>query len=137
VAIANWPGKLKPGKVDVPWHIADWTPTICSLAGYKPNADLKWDGQNMWPVLSGETSVAPPRPLYMVAPAFRSRALRFGEWKLVVHGDGDKRKTELYDLSKDPSETTDLAGSQPAKLAEMLAKLAEVAKRDRDAVAND
>jgi arylsulfatase A-like enzyme len=136
-AIATWPGKLKAGKVDVPWHIADWMPTICALAGYQANPDLKWDGQNMWPLLAGETSVAPPRPLYMVSPGWRSRALRLGDWKLVVHGENEKRKVELYDLAKDPQEAADLAASQPAKVAELLDKLAEVAKNDRDAEAND
>ena len=74
-AVASWPGKLKPGKIDVPWHIADWMPSLCALAGYQANADLKWDGQNMWPVLSGETSHVAARPLYIVSPAWRSQAL--------------------------------------------------------------
>jgi arylsulfatase A-like enzyme len=46
-------------------------------------------------------------------------------------------KFELFDLANDANETTDLAAKQPEKLAAMKAKLAEISKSDRDAVAND
>ena len=71
-------------------------PTLCSLAGYRPEQDLKWDGVNISPALLGETSSIAPRTIYTVSPGWRSRALRSGDWKLVVHGEGDKAKQELY-----------------------------------------
>ena len=136
--IASWPGKLKSGKCGVPFHITDWMPTFCSLAGYKAEADLKWDGINIWPTLSDGTALK-ERTLYWTAPNFTSSALRIGDMKLIVHkskkGDGDK--AELYDLSKDPNETTDLAAQMPTKVTELKNKLAETAHADRDAVAND
>jgi arylsulfatase A-like enzyme len=136
-AIANWPGKLKPGKVTEPAHIVDWMPTICQLAGYQASGDLKWDGRSNWPLLNGEASTLPTRPLYVVAPAFRARALRVGDWKLIVQGDGAKRKVELYNLAQDPSEQNDLAGEQQPRLQELLALMGKIAERDRDAVAKD
>lgn len=39
--VARWPGKLKPGQYTAPAHISDWMPTLTSLAGYKPDKDLK------------------------------------------------------------------------------------------------
>lgn len=136
--IASWPGKLKNGKCEVPLHIADWMPTFCALAGYTAREDLKWDGTNIWPALS-EGAVLPERALYWTSPGFKSRALRVGDMKLVVHvakKDGEE-KAELYDLSKDPHETTDLAGEMPGKVSELKTKLAETARADRDSVADD
>ena len=136
--IASWPGKLRNGKCEVPLHIADWMPTFCALAGYKAREDLKWDGTNIWPVLSDGVAL-PERALYWTSPGFKSRALRVGDMKLVVHAakkDGEE-KAELYDLSKDPHETTDLAGKMPDKVAELTTKLAETARADRDSVADD
>lgn len=130
--VASWPGKLKPSKMEGPAQIIDWMPTLCGLAGVTPERDLKWDGMDIWPQISGQASAA-PRTLYTVAPGYRSRALRVGDWKLIVHGQKDKQTAELYDLAKDPSETVDLASHQKARVDDMLARLAEVGERDRDA----
>ncbi len=81
--VASWPGHIKPGKLDTPRQIIDWMPTFCHLAGYKPEKDLKWDGRDSWPLLSGETSTAEVRPIYTVGGGFNARALRLGNWKLV------------------------------------------------------
>ena len=136
--IASWPGKLKPGKCDVPLHITDWMPTFCALADYKPDKNLKWDGANIWSVLS-EGAALKDRTLYWTAPGFRSSALRVGGMKLIIHKgkQGEDDKAELYDLAKDPNEITDLAATMPGKVAELKTKLAESALADRDAVAND
>ena len=48
-----------------------------------------------------------------------SPSLRVGEWK-VVYG------TQLFHIAKDPSETTDLAASQPLVLARLRKRLAEL-----------
>jgi arylsulfatase len=56
----------------------------------------------------------------------RNRAIRDGKWKLVaVHG----AEWELYDIDSDPSELTDLAKEQPAKVKELAAKWDEWARR--------
>ncbi len=135
-AFVNWPAKLKPGKLDAPIHIADWMPTFCALTGFKPEADLKWDGRNVWPLIIHEQ---PPqsRVLYWVGPNFRERAVRDGDWKLISFEKGKKPHVELYDLAHDPDETADLAASQPEKVASLKARLAEVSKADKDAVADD
>lgn len=136
--IVSWPGKLKAGKIESPLSVADWMPTFCALAGYKADKDLKWDGQNIWPVLSGEAK-ATPRILYWAGPGFRQQAVRDGEWKLIVTKDGKDKpaKEELFDLATDPGEKTNLAKQQPDKLTALKDKLAEISKADRDSVAND
>jgi arylsulfatase A-like enzyme len=143
-ALAHWPGKLKPGKFTGVAHITDWMPTFCALAGYKPGKDLKWDGHNIWPQLIG-AEPSKPRTIYAAAPGFRARAVRDGDWKLIVTEGNTGKKTEqaaaarveLFNLSGDPNETTDLAAKLPEKVAALRAKLAELSKADRDSVAND
>ncbi|MCX7887521.1 MAG: sulfatase-like hydrolase/transferase [Verrucomicrobiae bacterium] len=128
--IASWPGKLTPAKFNGVAHISDWMPTFCALAGYKSSQDLKWDGITLWPQLSGDE---PPkqRLIYGVGPNSRTRMVRDGDWKLIVSED----KAELFDLARDPNETTDLAANEPAKVAALRVKLAELSRADNDALA--
>jgi arylsulfatase A-like enzyme len=134
--IASWPGKLQPGKCTVPLQITDWMPTFCTLADCVPDNDVRWDGTDIWPLLTGKAA-RESHLLYWTAPGFRSRALRDGDWKLIVSGEGRSAKAELFNLANDPNETTDLARRMPEKVAALQDKLAQIAKADRDAVAND
>jgi arylsulfatase A-like enzyme len=142
--VVSWPGRLQPGKVAEPIHVIDWMPTFCALAGYQPQQDLRWDGQNVWPVLTGSRSPA-PRPLYWASPALAERAVRLGDWKLIVnHARGPLRQSparsesvELYNLATDPHETADLAARRPEKVNELRTVLAQVSKADGDATVAD
>jgi arylsulfatase A-like enzyme len=120
-------------------HIIDWMPTFCALAGYAPDKDLKWDGRNFWPQLTQPSTPPPRRLLYWAGPGFRASASRDGDWKLIVQkGEGkEPGKTELFDLSKDPNETTDLAQQMPARVDSLRQMLADIAKADRDAMVKE
>ena len=59
-----------------------------------------------------------------------TKAVRHGDWKLAVP-KGGVAKARLYNLAKDPGETTDLAQHKPEKTAEMKALLAEWEKQTR------
>lgn len=133
--LLRWPGKVKAGSVcDTPLHITDWMPTFCALAGYQAAKDLKWDGDDAWGAITGEAPL-PARTLYSVAPGFRARMLREGDWKLIVTGnEKDAVKSELFNLASDPGEETNLADAQPDKLADLRKKLEETARADRDSV---
>ena len=126
-ALVNWPGKLKPGKFTAPLHAADWMPTLCALANWKPPGDLQWDGRNVWPWLSGATPPS-PRALYWAGTGFRTRAVRDGDWKLIVQRQD--AKAELFNLANDPYETTDLAAKEPARVETLKALLARFAAAD-------
>ncbi|MDZ4286405.1 MAG: sulfatase-like hydrolase/transferase [Prosthecobacter sp.] len=135
--LVSWPNQIKPGKYDGVAHITDWMPTFCALAGYVPDKDLKWDGKDIGAALRGGP-VLSGRTIYGVAPGFRSRMVRQGDWKLVVFEEkGKESKAELFDLARDPNEARDLSAQMPDKAAEMRMVMAEIAKADRDAVAND
>ena len=124
-AFANWPGKLAPGKFTTPMHAVDWLPTIAALAGYKPQGDLKWDGINQWPALTGAAVSREPRTIYIVMR--NGEALRHGDWKLI---HSNKGRVELFNLANDPYEQTDLAETHGAKVAELLKLL--VAEQAQD-----
>lgn len=128
-AIISWPGKLKPRDEQAPIHVADWFPTFAAVVGYQPKSDLKWDGMNMWPVITGEKK-AEVRTLYWVGPGGNSRAVRHGDLMLIRQ---NKKPDELYDLAADPSQKTDLATQKPELLREMLKRLEQVSARDGDA----
>ena len=53
--------------------------------------------------------------------------LRDREWKVYASADAAPR---LYRISKDPSETTDLADDEPERVATMTHQLAQVAGID-------
>lgn len=133
--VANWPGVLKPGRFETPAHISDWMPTFCALAGWATDRELKWDGTNLWPALSG-AGTAPSRPLYWAAPGFRARAVQEAGWKLILTATKGQapEKAELFDLNQDPNETPDLAREQPERVSTLRAILEQLAARDRDAV---
>jgi arylsulfatase A-like enzyme len=139
--LASWPGKLMPGQVHTPLHAVDWMPTLCALVGARPAGNLKWDGADIWPVLANPQTAISPRTVYTAAPGFRAQAIRHGDWKLIIsRADGKKGKTadeELFNLANDLSESKNLAADRPDILAQMKARLADVTRSDRDAVAND
>lgn len=134
--IVNWPGRLKPGRSTQPLQIIDWMPTFCALAGHTPASDPKWDGINVWPLLTG-AAPARSRTLYWTAPGFRASAVRDGDWKLIVTPGKTSTKVELFNLADDPHETTELSNTMSDKLAALQSRLSEIAAADRDAVADD
>ncbi len=136
--IVRWPGKIAAGSSsETPVHIVDWMPTFCSLAGYPADqSKLKWDGTNLWPLLSGKGSL-PARSLYSAGTSFRSQALRDGDWKLILFfaKNGNENKAELFNLATDLNEKNNLTSTEPNKLAELRKKLKKLAANDRDALA--
>jgi arylsulfatase A-like enzyme len=142
VAFASWQGKIKAGSVvKAPLHIVDWYPTLLKLAGAETKQDLPVDGRNAWPAITEGAASPHDAILYNTTPS--NGAIRAGDWKLVINGQtaalaelNDKTKdkknkavkaeqVELFNLADDPNEKTNLAESQPKKVAELKAKLAE------------
>lgn len=142
-AVASWPARLGPGQLDRPIHVADWMPTIAALAGYRPEADLRWDGVDQSAALLDPSSAAADpaareRTLYWVAPGRRSRAVRLGDWKLIESRAGSGTlQLELFDLARDPGETTNRAEAEPERVRGLLAALEAAGARDNDARAGE
>ncbi|QBE65423.1 arylsulfatase [Pseudoduganella lutea] len=114
--IVRWPGRIPAGSVsEVPVYFPDFLPTALDLAG-APVA--KSDGVSLRPFLVDPQRQAADRFLYWeyYDPEFR-QALRWGKWKAVrLKRDGP---LELYDLSRDPKESTNVAARHPDIVARM------------------
>ena len=121
--IIRYPGRLAASVISEPVVLGDLCPTICALAKATPPATL--DFQDLSPVLFGQKPLNRPlfwhQPHYMNQGGKPAGVAREGDWKLVEqYEDGS---LELYNLAKDPSETTDLAASEPARVAALRGKL--------------
>jgi arylsulfatase A-like enzyme len=118
--------------VTAPLHAVDWTPTLSKLGGFSPQRDLKWDGQDVWPILTGEIDKPEPRTIYI---AYRSGwVIQRGGWKLIAYADG---RRELYHLTDDPYEKINLADSEPSRVELLQKVLAETRKADVDVIPED
>ncbi len=122
--IVRWPGKVKPGSVShYPIAFCDMMPTFAEIAGTKPPAGI--DGESLVSEFQGK-----PHPkrdwLYweqnvydakagQLRPASLQQAARFQNWKGVRPRPG--APLELYNLAEDPSESRNVASSQPDLVA--------------------
>jgi arylsulfatase len=113
--IVHWPAGIRArGELrHTPVHLIDLVPTVLEVANIsKPTT---WEGQPI-----------PPAPGRSLVPAFAqdapiqrdslwwlhegNRAIRVGDWKLVA---ARGEPWELYDLSKDRAESTNLVEQRP------------------------
>jgi arylsulfatase A-like enzyme len=129
--VVHWQGKLTPGVCDAPLSVTDWMPTLCALAGAPPLRDLKWDGRDILPVLSGSSTHPGSRILYCKGPRQVS-AVSDGQWKLIV----TPKTVELYNLAEDIGEKNDLATQNPDLVRKLRAHLEGQSAKDNDAVPN-
>ncbi len=127
-AFVNWPAKLKPRVVNEPLHMVDVMPTLLALAGGKGSADHPFDGRDMWKTLS-EGAPSPNDDILINVEAFRG-AVRKGDWKLIkialLPG-----KTMLFNLAKDPGETTNVAAENPEIARDLEARLLQYAREQK------
>jgi arylsulfatase A-like enzyme len=125
VALANWPGHIKPGTVvDQPIHMVDMYPTLARLAGASLAKAKPLDGLDVWSTLSEGKPSPHSEVVYNLEP-FRG-AVRQGEWKLVWKATLPS-SVELFNLAQDPSEQTNLATQHPQKVAELQQRIEALA----------
>lgn len=131
--IARWTGHVPKGQTsDAPWYFADFLPTAAALAGAKIPGNI--DGVSVLPTLLGEKQNLSDRFLYWeIHPNFR-QAVRWRDWKAVRNGL--KAPLELYDLASDPTESRDVASTNPQVVAEITKYLA-TARTESDAYVVD
>jgi hypothetical protein len=127
--LARWPGTIAPGQRSaLPVASTDLHPTLLELAGVKAPAGQASDGASLAGVLRGTGAVA-PRPLHWHYPHYSNQggkpggAVREGDFKLIEFYESGY--LELYHLREDPSETRNLAGTQPELANRLARKLAE------------
>jgi len=121
--IIRWPGHVKAGRVDSESVISfiDWMPTLAVVAGIE-ELPAEMDGEDVSDIWFGGRRERAKPLFWRPSASGASPAMREGRWKL--HGAGRKGEAELYDLSSDPRESSDVAGRHPDIVADLTAKLA-------------
>lgn len=116
-ALMVWPGKIKPQIINSPLHVTDLIPTFAYITGARLPENIEFDGINFWPAIEGK-SIDGNRIMYW--RTHRDMAVQRGNWKLVHHGGTPgSGNNELYDLSTDPYETTDVAAGNASLVKEL------------------
>lgn len=125
VGFMNWPGHIKPGVVQGLSHVVDMYPTLAAIAGAKMEKNKPLDGMNLWPAISAGTETPRREVVYNVDPT--AGAVREGDMKLVWTA-GLPGKVELFDLAKDPGETSNIADQHPDLVKTMQDRIAALSQ---------
>jgi len=125
VALAHWPGHIKPQKVDEPLHVVDMLPTLAARAGASTQGTKPLDGVDVWKTIS-EGAPSPRKEIVYNVEMFRG-AVRQGDWKLVWRTTLPA-KLELFNITKDPGEAKDLAAENPQIVADLQKRIDGLAK---------
>lgn len=109
--VMSWRGTIAAGQsTDMPTDVTDILPTLAELAGVP--SPVGTDGVSIAPTLTG-VGVQRQRE-FLSHESGSSWTIIKGDMKLRNNGN-------LYDLAADPSESTNIAGSNPTVFAELQA----------------
>ena len=118
---------LGAARIDSPAMMTDITPTLLEWIGAPADgagrAARKMTGRSLLPVLTGKVTSAYGKDEVRVIEVSGNTALYKGDFKITRSvlplGDG---KWRLFDLARDPGETTNLGVARPRLLADMVAE---------------
>jgi tetratricopeptide (TPR) repeat protein len=122
--VVHFPGRVPAGASRLPARLVDVAPTVLALLGLPAPAGV--DGVSLVPAIEGDADTLPPAHLETLHPWLTYgwaplKALRTADRKLI-----DAPRAELYDLARDPTESTNLFADRPDEaraLGETLARL--------------
>jgi arylsulfatase A-like enzyme len=132
--IVRWPSRVAPGVSEALISQIDLMASFAALVASPLSAGVAGDSENLMPALLG-TSQTGRSVLIEEAGAL---SVRQAQWKYVAPGPGPRINQntqielgndpapQLYDLSVDPGERTNLASAKPDKVRELAALLEQV-----------
>ncbi len=115
-------------------HITDFAPTIAEEAAVTQPTEvaghsvLPYQGKSLVPLLNASVESVRTDAETVSWELFYGRAIRRGSWKAVwlsllrsryLRSQSEAGRWQLFDLSRDPGETTDLASAQPDVLRQL------------------
>jgi arylsulfatase A-like enzyme len=113
-AVLRVPGVTQAGQVwQRPVMSMDLLPTLVKLAGGTVPDGI--DGQDLLPKL--------PSHEYMYWSFQESRAVRYGDWKLILNPPDVADKVWLSNLEQDPSEQKNLAGAEGERVRQLTERI--------------
>jgi len=112
---------LAPRRIATVVRQTDVPATVLELAGLPAPAS---SGRSLVPLLRGETLPEAPALAELARGARPLDALRSGTLKLIVAPDSGE--LQLYDLARDPLETSNVAGERPADVARLRGELEQL-----------
>lgn len=133
--VAVWPGTIRPGtSSDRPFAFWDLFPTFEAVAGISITRHI--DGYSILPLLEGRPEKAKQHDYFYweFHENGGRQAVRWGRWKgirLNVNTIADPH-LELYDLEKDPRETTDVSAQHPGIVQHIKDIMTEAHRRNKD-----
>jgi arylsulfatase A len=131
--IVRWPGTIPAGTVcSEVAATMDFYATFCALAGIPLPIDRIIDSKSILPLITNETGAVSPHDAFLYYDQTGTCcAIRSGTWKY------NSIAGTLYDLSTDPGEVTDVAGTNTALVASLSAMIqqrsAEISENARPA----
>lgn len=140
----RWPGVVNQGStLGETITFLDWFPTLVTIAGGKMPTDVTIRGRDFSPLLRGEKLANWDNDYYgeystKHQSRTHMRCYRTANWKLVVDYLNPERD-ELFNLKKDPGETTNMLNVKNAEAirvaAELRGRIVERMKQIGDPVA--
>jgi arylsulfatase A-like enzyme len=128
--IVRWPGQAKPGTTcDQTICHTNLLATCAEILKVKIPADAGEDSFSIVPVLRQTTTDSPVFPFVVHQGSNGTLAIRRGKWKLVM--GPPTGADQLFDLTTDLAETTNLATDLPAVAAELTALLQQAIENGR------
>lgn len=119
--VVHWPKGItaKNGVRHTPAHVVDVVPTVLELTGAKfKDGGPKPPGRSLVPSFAKDVTIERDSLWWLHE---NNKALRVGDWKIVLAAKDKNPEWELYDLSKDRSEANNLAKQMPEKVKELAA----------------
>ncbi len=145
--IDRWPGRIPASRVSNQMtNTTDIFATVASVVGYELPDDVAVDSFDMLPAMLGLQDEKDPIRPHMLTQSFRAQfQIRQGNWKYLDHmGSGGNNYSkgilekyalpetapeatgQLFNLVRDPGETTNLFFTESAKRRELQALLKEL-----------
>jgi arylsulfatase A-like enzyme len=131
--LVRWPGTVAPAVSDAMVSQVDLLASFASLTGQKLPADTAPDSIDVLPAILGRSKQGRSH----IVEHANALSLIEGDWKVIQPHAGPKRNltgneigndpdAQLFNLKEDISEKNNLAARYPEKVAELLARLAQI-----------